>query len=145
MYHNQIYYYRSNYTLKVFNNDTGALLTPNDDITLGDYKNEMNMEHTYSCFTFNSKYTTGQNFTIEMLAASGISPDPAPGPNPDGPGSKNTTLIICICVVAIIVIIILTVWCIKRNSAKRLAEDGATDKNQLVQDGRATDTSDLDK
>jgi len=134
----------------VFNNDTGALLTPNDDITKGDYKNEMDFEHTYSCFTFNAKYTAGQMFRVEMLYTSGITPDPNPGPDPDGPGSKNTTLIICICVVAIIVIIILTVWCIKRNSAKRLAEDGATDKNQLVQDNnralgsRATDT-DIDK
>jgi hypothetical protein len=90
--------------------------TTNTELTPGDYTNVMKLNNTQSWLTFNAnKYTTGQKFRIELVANTGGGNTPDP--------SKNTTLIICCCVVAIILIIILTVFCIKRNSGKRLQVD----------------------
>lgn len=125
LYHNQEYYYKNNFTLKVFDASTNTMLSPNDDITKGDYKNVITLNNTQSCLTFNSKYTTGQKFRIELLANTGGDIKP----------KKNTTTIILCCVVAIILIIGLAVWCIKRNSAKALVGTDRGEKNRLVQDG----------
>jgi hypothetical protein len=55
----------------------------------------------------------------------------APAPPGPSPSNDNTTTIILCSVGAIIVIIAVTIWCIKRNKAKRMNIDG--DRNQLVQ------------
>lgn len=123
LYHNQEYYYNNNFTLKVFDATSNTLLSPNDDIKKGDYKNVISQNNTQSCLTFNSKYTTGQQFRIELLANTGGDIKPVPVVP-----KKHTTLIILCCVVAIIVIIGLAVWCIKRNSAKGPKVD--TDKGE---------------
>jgi len=105
--------------LKVFDADTNSLLTPNDDITLGDYKNVITLSNTQSCLTFNPKYKSGQHFRIELLANTSIIPEPTPT-DPDG---GNTTAIVLCCVVAIIIIIGITVCCIKKNTEKRYVAD----------------------
>jgi len=121
IYHNQEYYYNKNFTLKVIDADSNTILTPNDDITKGDYKNVLSLNDTQSCITFNSKYdNTPKNFRIELLANVDVKPDPKPTPG----GDDNTSTIIWCCVVAIIVIIAVAVVCIKRNSAKRMPIDG---------------------
>lgn len=47
-------------------------------------------------------------------------PDPGPAPGPDGSGGNKTGIILG-CVAAIIVIIAVTVFCIKRNTAKKVS------------------------